>query len=244
MKSFTRFGVSVIVVFFLICSMASAQWDKKPYTEWSQQETEKILNNSPWGQTQALTDTSKMFDTGRRLDSGQSRVADVTQVNFRVRFLSAKPVRQAISRSMEIQQKGELPEQLAAQLRAFASADFPDYIIITVTVEAPNPSSEFQAATSVLGKITTAELKNDTYLLVKGGRKVFIKEYQSPRNDGLGARFIFPRLLDGKPFITTETESVLFYSELGSLLKAANKPVFLSMRYKTGDMMFQGKLEY
>jgi hypothetical protein len=145
---------------------------------------------------------------------------------------------------MEIQQKGELPERLAAQLKAFANADFPDYIVITVTVEAPNPSSEFQAATAVLGKVTTAELKNDTYLLVKGGKKVFLKEYQSPRNDGLGARFIFPRLVEGKPYITAETESVLFYSELGNLLKAANKPVALSMRYKIKDMMFGGKLEY
>ncbi len=244
MKRLTRSGASVVVVVFLICSAVSAQWDKKPYTEWSQQEAEKILNNSPWGQTQALTDTSKMFDTGRRLDSGQSRVADVTQANFRIRFLSAKPLRQAISRSMEIQQKGELSEQLAAQLRAFASADFPDYIIITVTVDSPNPSSEFQAATSALGKITTAELKNDTYLLVKGGRKVFLKEYQSPRNDGLGARFVFPRLVDGKPFITAESGEVLFYSELGNSLRVANKPVFISTRYKTGNMVFQGKLEY
>ncbi len=243
MKRLRRFVASVAVVVFLI-SAVSAQWDKKPYTEWSQQETEKILNNSPWGQTQALTDTSKMFDTGRRLDSGQSRVADVTQVNFRIRLLSAKPLRQAICRSMEIQQKGELPAQLAAQLRAFAAADFPDYIVITVTVESQNPSSEFQAATSVLGKITTAELKNDTYLLVKGGKKVFLKEYQSPRNDGLGARFIFPRLVEGKPFITADAESVLFYSELGQSLRVASKPIFLNMRYKTGDMMFQGKLEY
>ncbi|MEW6209654.1 MAG: hypothetical protein AB1631_14900 [Acidobacteriota bacterium] len=248
----TRSGALVAALSFFVCSAASAQWDKKPYTEWSQKETEKILNNSPWGQTQSLTDTSRMFDTGRRLDSGQSRVADVTQVNFRIRFLSARPVRQAISRLMEIQQKGELPQQLAAQLKAFAAADFPDYIVVTVTVDAPNPSNEFQAATAVLGKLTTAELKNDTWLLAKGGRKVFLKEYQSPRNDGLGARFIFPRIVDGKPFLTEESGDVQFYSELGGLFivetregnNVQKKPVFLNMRYKTGEMTFQGKMEY
>src|SRR2546422_5099938 len=38
----------------------SAQWNKKPYTEWSEKEATKLLNDSPWGQTQALTDTSQM----------------------------------------------------------------------------------------------------------------------------------------------------------------------------------------
>ena len=29
----------------------SAQWNKKPYTEWSEKEATKLLNDSPWCQT-------------------------------------------------------------------------------------------------------------------------------------------------------------------------------------------------
>jgi hypothetical protein len=66
----------------------AAQWNKKPYTEWSEKEATRLLNDSPWGQTQTLTDTSQM--TGQaRADSGQSRVQDVFNVNIRIRFLSA-----------------------------------------------------------------------------------------------------------------------------------------------------------
>lgn len=210
----------------------SAQWNKKPYTEWSEKEATKLLNDSPWCQTQALT----VQTTGQApLGSGQSRVMEAFNVNLRIRFLSAKPVRQAISHLMEIKNGQKMSAQLAAQLKAFAAADFPDYIVITVTSESDRASSLLQQTQASFYKLTTNELKNNTYLLA-GGQRVFIKEYQPPGNDGLGARYIFPRLVDGKPFITPETGDVLFRSERGS--------VVLNMRYKVKDMMFDGKLEY
>lgn len=213
----------------------SAQWNKKPYAEWSEKEATKLLNDSPWGQTQALTDTTQM--TGQaRADSSQSRVADVFNVNIRIRFLSAKPVRQAISRLMEIKNGEKISAQLAAQLKGFAAADFPDYIVITVMSESEKASGLLQQTQAAFYKLTTNELKNNTYLLA-AGRRVFIKEYQPPGKDGLGARYIFPRLVDGKPFITPETGDVLFRSEPAGY-------VVLNMRYKVKDMMFNGKLEY
>ena len=116
----------------------------------------------------------------------------------------------------------------------------------------------------MLAKLTTGDLQNNTYLLADNGQRIYLKEYQSPRNDGLGARFIFPRLVDGKPFITAETESLLFHSEFGETaapLAPGSNPTqqtgpspssnirpfsnfVLNMRYKVKDMMFGGKLEY
>lgn len=213
----------------------SAQWNKKPYTEWSEKEATKLLNDSPWCQTQALTDTSQMTGQGRA-DSSQSRVQEVFNVNIRIRFLSAKPVRQAISHLMELTNRDKISAQLAARLKAFAAADFPDYIVITVTSESDKASRLLQQTQASFYKLTTNELKNNTYLLA-GGQRVFIKEYQPPGNDGLGARYIFPRMADGKPFITPETGDVLFHSEpLGT--------VMLNMRYKVKEMMYDGKLEY
>jgi hypothetical protein len=231
-----RLGVGVLLA-FAIAAVSNAQWNKKPYDEWSENEALKVLNDSPWGQTQIFTDTSQMFDRGRRADSNQSRVADVFQVNFRIRFLSAKPIRQAISRVMQLQQGETMSEDLAAQLKSFASGEFPDYVVVTVTAEAPKPSNYSRDADSLLRKLTTAELKNRTYLLVKGGERVFLQEYQSPRPDGLGARFVFPRVVNDKPVISSDNGEVQFYSELSGAFT-------LNMRYKVKDMMYDGKLEY
>jgi hypothetical protein len=227
----------VLVVAILSASTASAQWDKKPYKEWSEKEALAVLNNSPWGQTQTYTDTSHMFDEGRAVDSSASRVVEVPQIKFHIRFFSSKPVRQATSRLFELKQKGQLSKNLAAQLDALAGANFPDYIVVTVTTEAAQAGSLMGAASSLLDRQTTAQLQSDTYLSVKGGKRVFLREYQTPRNDGFGARFVFPRLVDGKPFITADDENVLFHSSL----KAGPE---LTMRFKLKDMVFQGALEY
>ena len=145
-------------------------------------------------------------------------------------------MRQAISHLMEMTNREKISAQLAERLKAFAAADFPDYIVITVTSESDRASRLLQETQASFYKLTTSELINNTYLLA-GGRRVFLKEYQPPGNDGLGARYIFPKLPDGKPFITAETGDVLFHSE-------PRGAVALNMRYKVKEMMYEGKLEY
>ncbi|HLF84354.1 MAG TPA: hypothetical protein VI837_09290 [Blastocatellia bacterium] len=239
MKPTRRIATFALVLVSTICSVAVfAQWNKKPYTEWSEKEAQKMLDDSPWGQTQTFSDTSQAFDTGRRADSGQSRVADVSHTNFRIRFLSATPVRQAFSRIIELKQKEAMSDQLAAQLKAFVTpGGFPDFVVISVNVDSREQRAQLQQATVLLQTRTTAELKNNTYLLVKGGQRVFIQEFQTPKRDGLGAKFIFPRMVEGKPYITEASGEVQFYSEL-------SKDYTLNMRFKVKEMMFDGKLEY
>jgi hypothetical protein len=255
----------VAMVLLAAAQMAVAQWDKRPSSEWSEREAQKLLNDSPWAQTQTFSDLSQM--TGNNaLNSGQSRVAQDIHVNFRVRFLSAKPVRQAVARDMELKQKGKLDPQLAAQLNAFAAADFPDFIVITVVCDAPQRNVQLQEAQALLQTRTTADLKNNTYLELKSGTRLFLQEYQPPRNDGLGARFVFPRLVNNEPFLNANSGEVRFYSELSpaggagpttrsgaAINPAGGNPAGsttggihykLNLRFKITDMNYLGKLEY
>jgi len=57
------------------------------------------------------------------------------------------------------------------------------------------------------------------------------------RETGFGARFIFPRVTDEQPFLTTDFSDVRFVSEFGTTVK-------LNTRFKISDMMLDGKLEY
>jgi hypothetical protein len=226
----------VLAVALLSGGQASAQWDKRPYREWSDKEVHNLLDNSPWAQTQTSTDTSHMFDTGRAVASNERREVEVPETKFHIRLFSAKPVRQATARLIEIQRKGEISKQLAAQLEGLANGSFPDYIIVTVVMEVAKSGSQMGAAASLLDRQTTAQLKSDTFLSLKG-KRLFLVEYQPPRPDGLGARFIFPRLVDGKPFISEAEGELVFHSSL-------NNGPELSTRFKTKDMMFNGTLEY
>ncbi len=254
MKIAHRLLTWTVLALFLVFPLATlGQWNKKPYTEWSEKEAKKVLDDSPWSQDQNFTDTSRNASTTTSRGGTQSAIADVINVTFHMRFFTAKPVRQAISRSMELQHKGELPEPLAARLKALATADFPDYIIITVTCESDKASNLLQDAKSLLQKLNTGAIKNSTYLVAKGGERVFLQEYQPPQNDGLGARFVFPRLVNGKPFITPESGEILFHAELGggsqlnstlSNSDVARNGFLLNTRFKVKDMMYDGKLEY
>jgi hypothetical protein len=230
-------GRTCLQILFLLFPFAvSAQWQKKPYNEWSEKEALNVLNNSPWGQTQTVADTSTMFGA-LAARTGPTGEHEVPKTNFRIRFFSAKPIRQAISRLVEIKQKGEMNKQLEGQLKALAAADFPDYIIITVITDSTESGTRMGAAATLLDNVTSAELKNGTYLSI-GGQRLFLQEYQPPRKDGLGARFVFPRMVDGKPFISLDSGEVLFHSDI----IIAN--VELNMRFKIKDMVFAGKLEY
>lgn len=264
MKYKKRALVASGLTLLLTCSfIASAQWNKKPYTEWSEKEAMKLLNDSPWGQTQTFTDTSRSSSTQRSGSGSVTAIAEVVNVHFRVRLLSAKSTRQAYVRVMELQQKQKLPEQVAARMKAFATAEFPDYIVVTVTPESDKPSNMLQQANAVLYKITTNEIKNSTYLVVNSGRRVFLSEYQPPGKDGLGARFIFPRLVDGEPFVSEKSGEILFHTDLsgGSALDstlpntaipnrdsstatASSFGFTINTRYRVKDMLFEGKLDY
>jgi hypothetical protein len=221
---------------------ASAQWNKKDHTEWNEKDAQKVLNDSPWSRTQVFTSPVTLYrgpTTGRAGVSQQttSRPQDATHINFRIRFLSAKPVRQAIARMLEMKQKEEVPADLAAHLKTFTAGEFQEYIVITVSCDASEPGANVREAMTLLQTRGTANLKNNTFLEIKGGKRLFLQEFQPPRSDGLGARFLFQRLVDGQPFITPESEEIRFFTELSSTYR-------LDRRYKTKDMMYDGKLEY
>src|SRR5262245_34936284 len=105
---------AIALVFLLASGLsAEAQKNMKPWTEWTEKEINKMLNDSAWGQTQTETDTSEMFYSpdspnrnigNRPLDtssssgnnrSAQGQLNQATNINYRIRLLTAKPIRQA-----------------------------------------------------------------------------------------------------------------------------------------------------
>jgi hypothetical protein len=234
--------LSAIAVLIALPVSLSAQWNKKPYTEWSEKDARKLLENSPWGQTQVFSDTSDEFGTGiaRGALGTQDRSSgdySAHYLNIRMRLLSAKPVRQAFARIVTLMQKGQMNSQLDAQLKAFATQDFPDFVIISLDCDAKESKNEIREFKTLLDTRSITDLKNNTYISGKNGERVFIAAYQPPKNDNLGAKLIFPRLVNGAPFITPDTDEIHFYSEF-------SRKYVLNMRYKVKDMTFDGKLEY
>ena len=249
--------ISILVLVTVLAGMAAAQ-DKELWPKWDKGKVNKMLNSSPWAQTQTDTDTSEMTysptsvgsssvgqsamasqggtSSGRtvqntRTDRGASNQA--MNVNYYVRFLSARPIRQAFARLIEIQEKER--KGVREELGPFVERDFSDFIVVTVTFDA----SDNRFAGPVLqgfASATHGTLKNQAYLECSDGKRLFIMDYKPPINDGLGAKFIFPRKVDGELFLT-DTGDVRFFAQI-------NDKITLSTKYKLHDMMYDGKLEY
>jgi hypothetical protein len=241
--------ISACFVVVLLASVGVAQ-KQKPWTEWSKKDVEKTLNDSAWGQTQsegtseqassvsssAVTQVAAPRaadrDISRTGESGEAKPS--TLVKYHVRFLSAKPVRAAFAR-MVLLSKNQADEALTQQLQGFIDRDFKDYIVVSVGVAVADQrmtAPVMQAFTTA----TTEGLQKNVYLERKDGKKLYLMEYRAPVEDGMGAKFVFPRTVDGQPFLS-ENDSVRFVAELNDKMK-------LNTRYKLSEMLYDGKLEY
>jgi hypothetical protein len=84
---------------------------------------------------------------------------------------------------------------------------------------------------------TLDSLKESTYLERQDGQRVLLADFKAPVADGLGAKFVFPRLLNNQPFLTPGAGQLKFYSQLSKKIK-------IEARYKVSDMQYDGRLEY
>jgi len=246
--------IRLVCIALLLCSLSLSVLTQKtkPWTEWSKKEAEKTLNDSAWAQTQTETDTSSMnyqpnavtTTTAARTEDKNIAKAGQTEsgatntpisIKYHVRLLSAKPVRAAFARMVLLGQD-KPNEELATQLQSFVDRDFGEYIVVAVAVEGTDRRFLGPAAQTFVSA-TADQLKNSVYLERKDGKRVFLMEYRAPTNDGMGAKFIFPRMSDGHPFLANDNENVRFAAEMSQKVK-------LNVKYKTSDMMYEGKLEY
>lgn len=238
-------------------SFARAQKDNKSWMELPRKDAERLLANSPWSQTQVDTDVSEMFYSPTRQGSASAgrpnagtisdqqsvnnnradrgAVNQAVNVSYRICFLSARPIRQAFAK-MILSSEHNANDDLVARLQSFVERDFSSYVVIAVSVEATD--KRFSAAImQAINSATTGTLRNTTYLERQDGKRLFLGEYLPPIQDGLGAKFIFPRLVDGVPFLKGDSGAVRFVAEFNQSFK-------LNMQYKVADMMVEQKLEY
>jgi hypothetical protein len=253
-----RTGITALILSaFLLVGDCIAQANRN-WVEASRKDAEKMLNDSSWGKTQTDTDVSELFYSptkpgtsaaGRsatvappsaqqeinnnRSDQGATNQA--VSVRYHVKFLSAKPVREAIARL-------DMPDDEASVasyinlMQPFVDRDFGIYVVISVTFDSTDGRYSGPAI-QAFGSATAETLRNKTYLERKDGKRVYLTDYRAPQSDGLGAKFVFLRGDEGVSLLNPHSGSVRFYSEVGDKIK-------LNVTFKVADLMYNGKLEY
>ena len=139
--------IIALVALLAIVGTAIAQKDKK-WTDWNDKDAKKMLEDSPWAKKQNETDTSEGFYTptsagglnGARTTatngdaSGQGAKNQSANIVYFVRFFSARPIREALIRSMELKNPG-VDAATVTTWQAWCEAKAQDSIIVTVSYQ-------------------------------------------------------------------------------------------------------------
>lgn len=249
----------VIAVICLASAVAFGQ-TARDWKGMTAQAAMKVLNDSPWAHIQTDTDTSEMFfsptrpgvgsinqDTlipGRpqreqaernnnRADRGALNQA--LSVDYYIRFFSARPVREAIARIVLLNTP-ELNPKLRKEWEDFVDRDFGPYIVVTVTC-ASHDGRMLGPPLQAFNSATASTIKNTTFLERKDGKRVYLIDYRPPEDDGIGAKFIFPRFVDGERFLSAPEGAVRFVTEIGGVVK-------LNSKFDLSQMILSDRLEY
>jgi len=201
-----------LLLLFLLClavPLFSAEfWFKKPYQSWSADETQRLLEESPWATTLRLggirsVASSMDVPTGR---SSKGEMETDPTISYTLQFRSAVPIRQAEVRSMQLgahydKMTNEQRAAFDANAAKFLAVTFPDRIIVAVTFHTNVGDYESQLR-NYWASQSLAKLSMTVYLNTKRDR-LSLMAY-SFKDDTFQFTFPRPRQIDPDEKISVE----------------------------------------
>lgn len=133
---------ALILSFWLAIQPVSAAefWSKKPYQDWTADETRRMMEESPWATTLKLGGVqNNVINIGGPNSRGSSGEMETdTSISYTLQFRSAQPIREAEIRSAQLNSHYDKmnPAQKAAfdaSAAKFLAARFPDRVVVAVT---------------------------------------------------------------------------------------------------------------
>jgi len=222
----------ICTLFVTVATVMYAQKDQKPWTDWTKDDVDKVLNKSAWGHVITNTDTSEMTVTMGQSQTEQGSRNQAISWSYRVRFFSAKPIRQGFARKLLLDNPSLKPQQL----ENFVNGDYSDSIVVAVAYESTD-RRYLAEREKAFNNATTELLARTVYLELKNGKQIPLIEYSPPAKDGTGAKFVFPRTDNGAPLIANDKDVIHLVINMGN-------GIGFDYRFKLADMVYDGKLEY
>jgi hypothetical protein len=260
-------------------SISQEWWETKPYLQWTANQIDKVLNDSPWvGLAEAgirkVDSAVVVAGCIHRTDGIPVDVSDIASedslycsaysipILYRVRLITAMPVREAILRQLAsgkrveptISMKDYATDTEKNLLERFVATHPSDIrvkgdnqnIIVALTLRVADINNcnpiigryrywVEEPKADELSRIDKSKLIAQTSLATNTNR-VALARYEPPDSDCLGAKYYFPRnLSNGAPLIAPGDKDLVFETRInGSRLK---------VRFNLKKMLYNGKPE-
>jgi hypothetical protein len=228
---------------------AAAPFWHKPYREWTREQVQKLLSDSPWARSfsvgfyrgrRALPSEGLERGTYRGISDAAPGESEIYQ-NYVVRLFSARPVRQAHLRLLQIlndydRMKPAEQAVFDAQLERLAHYDPQGRVVVSLEFDS-NDRGMSMEVNRFLRVVQASELKQKAYLISDSLGRLELEDYEPPSPDGTGAKFIFPREVRGEPAVTRNHKHLKFeYQD-----PVSGQKVYVE--WKVADLLWQGELE-
>ena len=222
------------MILALTAGVSAAKIAEEPYFSWSKDKAVEILNASPWAKQETFTQIVGGQGSGR---SGEKEIYNT----FYIRFLSARPIREAYARiqqihygydNMDQEQRARFERDQQPNIEMGA----PEWIVISVAFRSNDPNEESDVRRFFQSE-TVRTLKTKAFLSTPTCSQVEVSAYFPPREESVGAKFVFPRIVNGIPVVTEDCEAVTF-----ELLDVPGANPNLQATFSVDSMIIDGKI--
>jgi hypothetical protein len=219
-------AIAALTVGASVSVRAQADLPAKPFRQWSKDEVNKILTDSPWAKTQAtriqrrgqVKSIAGQTESETLSRKGElSSAEDPLDYRFTLRLHSALPVRQALARREQL--KWNYDQRSEAERKAFDRevrevlldcAVCADHFVLSVGFSSNNSSGN-DMIYQWFGAATLPAIKGYIYISNERGERRELVAFIPPKAAGDDVFFIFPRLDEkGRPLLTATDKKLLF----------------------------------
>jgi len=231
---------AIIVLLVLQPSWIAAQdfWVKKNFDQWSLDECQHLLRDSPW--TKGKTFTNLFIRSGAQAAAVPGR-EDTPQITYVAKFWSAAPIRQATVQRTRLSKEfkrlaAEKRQEIETNAASILKDTFSNRIEIRVEYSTTAPAYEGSLA-SYWQSRPLGLWPQDTYLITSTGKHPPIAVHREGAEGGCFV-LVFPRTEDGRPLVSAADKviSLSFVSPAIGVMPSEH----VLLEFKLKDMAIQG----
>jgi hypothetical protein len=199
-------GILAVLLLTALITQAEEFWVKKDWKQWSKDECVKILQDSPWSRKWAKSQLGSPQMPGVSGANAEGASGEKTpEMHYSVELQSALPIRQAVIRRAQIDQKYDKMtdaqrQDFDAKASAMLDRNYSDVILVHVAFGSNLQSFEREMAT-YWKTIPPEAPPVDMYLITENGDRVPPIRFNSPANGAYYFDLIFPRVKNREPIV-------------------------------------------
>jgi len=243
----------------IMTAVAGEWWEEESYTEWSLEQVDEMLSDSPWVGLSPAAPPIRKYASGL-----------YTPLYYQARLLTARPIREGMmqlislgmcSATVDIEEfngrdadaekrKRCLQEFIQSHPNDVRVKGDEEQIILGVTLKkaiwgrAPvlrttafDPHYEELTNDDRLSDIDPSEIIDNTSLTVNKDKRVPLIGYATPGTDRLGTKLYFPRYLpDGTPLVTAKDSELVLETRINDTK--------IRVKFDLKKIFYKGKLEF